>query len=719
MKNGELKVSLQVKYNNIVLDISTDLDSEMERTSPLFLLDDFLAEYSTPLTIKYSDKNARALGFLFFELTTKVKTTLDVEVFTDGTFRGRGTLVVESAGMNRDFQQKSTLTGYLVTGITNFFTLIKDKKLSQLTLGGPRTFAWTSDDPEDGSDGWWQHVLATADFNDDYVFPPFINEFYTDDDPEFFGNGSGYINKWTGTVPDVRFACSPWTKISYLLNQIFAEHNWMLDTSELDGSDWDKFILWSNRNISTNGYGFDEDEDIVRTHLTSFVVNLPDHMPTDVLCSNFIFELCKRFFWYPLCDGSTRTCKIIPLNNLRTASVKDWTKYAGAASTSDFTVAEKIYAFKNEFVGEDGKPNEPDLTQFNNEYNRYTSINGAPDPSLFTPVLIFAWLQNKFYNNAYVDNAYAWADYGDNIFGENPDNATDTFNTQVAPVPMQLGLFDNGFHGFVPVFNQAPFTKFGMRTALYHGLSKEVDNSYAPVSPRYPFAGSIASSTGGSAELAFSDIWKHPAPDTSDDGIYETWAKDFLQMISPAELIERRFYLPLYELARFKWSDVIAISNIPYFIKSYVEPLSIVAPDKFFIQAKLQRIKLFAKALPAEADDSVRFGTEIVLGTTGTTYSSNQPVLGPAGATVTIKVTTYSNSDPGVMRFYVNTVERFLDDEFDITLDGSGHAEFSVLLSGAHNVDHTNALDVILTIEATDTGTLGSPLTHGYDLIIL
>jgi hypothetical protein len=51
-------------------------------------------------------------------------------------------------------------------------------------------------------------------------------------------------------------------------------------------------------------------------------------------------------------------------------------------------------------------------------------------------------------------------------------------------------------------------------------------------------------------------------------------------------------------------------------------------------------------------------------------------------------------------------------------LDGFGVGQFSVLLSGAHNEAHTNALDVILTIESTDIGTLGSPLTHGYDKII-
>jgi hypothetical protein len=708
---------LQLKYNNTVLDISTDQDSEIERTSPLFLLDDFLAEFSTPFNIKYTEKNAKLLGFLFFEITTKVKTSFDVEVFTDGTFRGRGTLVVESAGMNRDFQNKSSLTGYLLTGITSFFTLIKDKKLSQLTLGGARNFSWTSDDPEDGSDGFWQHVMATNDFTYDYCFPPFVNQYYTDDDPEFF-DATSYINKWTGSTPDVRFAVSPWTKISYVLNQIFAEHNWTLDTSALDGTDWDKLIMWSNRLIHTNGYGYDIDDNIVRTHLTSFVVNLPDHMPTDVLCSNFIFELCKRFFWYPLCNSSTRICKLISLKSLRDAPVKDWTKYAAAASTSDFTVTEKIYAFKNDFVGEDQYPNEPDLKQFNNEYNIFNSVNAVPDPSLFTSILIYAWLQNKFYTNAYVDNAFAWADFGDNIFGESPDLATDTFETQVAGVPMFYARFGDGFRGFVPIFSQAPFTKFGIRTALYHGMSKEVDESGAPIGHYYPFAGSIATSTAGAPELLWSDIWKHPAPDTSDDGIYNYWAKDYLQMISPAELIERRFYLPLYELARFKWNDVIVIHNIAYFIKSYLEPLAVGDSTKFFIQAKLQKIKLFAKALAAEADDSVRFGAETVTSATTNTIGSNQLVLGPAGATVHIKVTTYSNSDPGVMRFYINTVERFLNDEFDIVLDGFGVGQFSVLLSGAHNEAHTNALDVILTIESTDIGTLGSPLTHGYDKII-
>src|SRR4051794_20190668 len=158
----------QIKYQNEFLDIAPDQTPEISRNSPLFIMDDLAKEVSTPITFAYSDKNSRLLGHYFFDLTVKTRKRIDVELYDGGSFKTNCTLVLESAGMNRAHESKSSASGYLLINISDFFARIKDKKLSQLFLGGQRTFYFTSFHPADGSDGYWQHLQGTWAFNDDY-----------------------------------------------------------------------------------------------------------------------------------------------------------------------------------------------------------------------------------------------------------------------------------------------------------------------------------------------------------------------------------------------------------------------------------------------------------------------------------------------------------------------------------------------------------------------
>ena len=57
---------LQLKYNGGFLDLGGNQKLEFERENPMFILDDFYKEYSTPITIKYSENNVALLGGLFF-----------------------------------------------------------------------------------------------------------------------------------------------------------------------------------------------------------------------------------------------------------------------------------------------------------------------------------------------------------------------------------------------------------------------------------------------------------------------------------------------------------------------------------------------------------------------------------------------------------------------------------------------------------------------------
>src|SRR5437764_32194 len=81
--------------------------------------------------------------------------------------------------MNYNNIERTTLNGYVLFGISHFFQVIKDKKLRELSLGGIRRFNYTSSNPGDGTNGYWQHFHQTwSDATIPYVFQPVRNDIY-------------------------------------------------------------------------------------------------------------------------------------------------------------------------------------------------------------------------------------------------------------------------------------------------------------------------------------------------------------------------------------------------------------------------------------------------------------------------------------------------------------------------------------------------------------
>jgi hypothetical protein len=581
---------LQIKYNNEFLDLARDQSSEMEKNSPLFLgLDTLLAEYSTPIAIKYTDKNARLLGFLFFDLTIKTKSTFAVEIYSGITFITQSSLIIESAGMNKRFASKSSIAGYLLTGISNFFTYIKDKKLTDLTLGGTRTFAYTTSDPTDASDGYWQHFQDTWNFLDDYVMLPTKNQAFTEDDPQFSFT-PGWMNKLDiDSNLDTRQPVFPFPKLSYVLNEIMEEAGWHLDTTGLNDTEWEKLLLYSEYLVSTGLYTDDGAGHISRTDFAHVNIELSKAMAENVTCSRFIFEICKRYFWFPITDSASRTVKLIALKETRNGVAKDWTKFADAIGNSDFSATKRIFAFKNDFEGEDQYPSSMDLKPWGNVgyATSHLDLPALTGGGEYDNQLFYVFLENKYYSVDWDGTSRSWVPAGDNIYDFEPDNATDTFETAVTTLPIQRVQFENGHYGYVHLVNQELRTVWGIRTILYHGMAQQFNESGEALGVFYPYGSCINTPAARTPQLTWSNVWKH-TDFINEYGIVDYWANPWLKMIISGEVVKRNFYVPLYELIKFQWNDIILVHSIPFLIKSYLESLD----KQGFIQATMQRIIL-------------------------------------------------------------------------------------------------------------------------------
>jgi hypothetical protein len=709
-------MSFKIKYQNEFLDIAPGQAPEIERRSPLFLLDDILAEYTTPFTLAYSDKNSRLIGYYFFDGIVKTQKKIDVEVYDNGTFRYAATMVIESAGMNFLHAGAGTASGYLLLGISDFFSTIKDKKLSELVLGGDRIFSFTTTDPLDASDGYWQHFQNTYNGTFDYVMLPCKNLGYTDDDIEF-SSANEWMNKYDGTKIAINQPVVPWPKLQYVLTQLFAENGWTLDTSGLNDTEWQKLLMYSNHTISTTLFSW-SGSSIATTNINEITINLAQAMPPGVKIRDYLLAICKRYLWAPVFDIGTHTCRLIALKEIINRKPKDWTKFASPISASDFSLIQKIFAFKNNINGEDQYPQGIDLTQWGTPGFVFSEKN-LPDPNAanYDNSIYYTFLENKYWQvfNDNTGTTKNWIEYGDNIYNDDTNNATDTFETDCSTVPVKRVQMENGHYGLFPIVNQAKRTNWGIRTVIYHGMTQQVDEDNSPLGTFYPYGSSINIPPGSTPILAWSNVYIHNNF-INDYGIVEYWAKKWLQIISTTEEITQRIYLPLHELIKFRWDSIYLIRNIPYLVKSFVEPVNYTG----YIECKLQKVKLVSNPVDTsggggDTSTDAHFTDQHVLFEDSFNYVALQYLKGEPGATITITVHVISQTSPDFV-FQLNSIQYFDAQTFNITLDGTGNGSFNVKIFGS--TTHPSIMVVQLEITATSIGVIGTPATVQHDKVI-
>jgi hypothetical protein len=101
------------------------------------------------------------------------------------------------------------------------------------------------------------------------------------------------------------------------------------------------------------------------------------------------------------------------------------------------------------------------------------------------------------------------------------------------------------------------------------------------------------------------------------------------------------------------------------------------------------------------------FGSDTSITSSATFKQATKNITGTAGAVVTIKVTNYvvTNTDG---KAFVNTIQKFLNDSFTVTLDGSGNGSFVAKVQGDSSQTGT-IVTIQFTINGVTSGYIGSP----------
>lgn len=585
------------------LDLSPGTAAQIERQSPFFNSNDLAAEYSLPLTFPYTPKNARLLGLPNHYYTRRIKTKLSGwRMYDNNNFSYTGELLIEAADLNVNDVTKSKITGYFLTGVSSFFTAIKNKKLKELYLGGIRNFAWTNNDPNSSLKGFWQHVHDSLVGNMEYSFAPIRNEKWAgsseDDTPDWMNKldnlgNIDYNSNYNTLAPQV--------SLKYLLEQIFSEHGWDFDYSGMNDEQWKTLFMPSFYAVSWQKIvQIANDPFFMYAPLSNIKMNLQQHVPPEMNITDLIIDLRNRYNWGFDFDSTRKICYLFPLKNLANGKRKDWTDYMDPSLHSDFSEDEKIYAFRNDIDNKDGLSSSPDLTNIQqlDPVMEFSEMPAA-DESNFNYV-IYVWKLNQYYQCHYDEDnrVYNWDIYANGIYNYEPDGNNEEMATAASTMPVYRTLYrSNGvtdFYGLFPLCEQegnwegkkGDFIPWGLRLLFNRGKVWEANPEGNKGQIQYPYLTSICfTPTQEEPDLIWSNVYKHEFGDV-DKGIINYWWKETLKYLAQSEIHTGVLNLPRQELVNFSWSDVILLRNVPFIMQKVTD----VIPFTGRVNVELRRI---------------------------------------------------------------------------------------------------------------------------------
>jgi len=622
----------QIKYNGGFLDLGADQKLEFERENPMFILEDYYKEYSTPIVIKFSENNVALLGGIFFDTFTHQQIKVDVEIWDKGTFDSNVTLVVDKANTNSRNAGKGDVNGYLLDGISRLFLKTKFTYLASLNFGGVRTIT-----------DFYTHFTNTWDNTYDYIVAPVRNDALNGT----VGNSTGWMNDFWNGYEDVtnvesyeqKYACI-FPRLKFVFIQIFKEHGFSLDTSEIDGSGWENLFMLSLKKNYLMKYWIDPDTTDGGGNsfvdLTSIDIDISTLISPEITCAYFIQQLCYKYAWTLLKNGNN-SFKIIALKDVKNFDKLDITPYISDSALADFSQPANIFSFENVFPSDDAlasaadasgyiieppvidRTDLPDLSSLYPTYPDETPTNGAYANKSYDKSLVYVYNDNKFYKvglsvSTVTDknNLREWQPFLDNIYNYKPNEATVNIKSDVTTLPVYWtqhrkdSITGQLFYGYFPAMKQPESTSWGIRTLLYLGLVNEkyYETGSGPYteamqdsttdytltltegSVQYPLLSSVRNN-GATDILPFSNVFTHPKNGT-DYGIIAYWFQKWIDATCLTNIYEENIYLPKQTVKSLTYDTLLTIKNIPYLLLSYTEPI----PYKGFILAKLRRIAM-------------------------------------------------------------------------------------------------------------------------------
>lgn len=530
---------------------------QRERSSPFFISksssgkDGIPGEISYPFKLPPSDKNYRLLAWPHILPNIKTKSRPGI-LENDGLQLSAGSLIIDVIETNLQLNNKGYIDAHFLSNSSEFYLRIKDKKLKDLTLGGPRNFVWSGYNRN--AVGFWKHIHDTWNYinsdNGDYVFFPIANTGY-------LGGTRGFQNEIRWNAAEGRIEMNPYfivtsltpaIYVKYILMKIFEENGYTLIGDLLQDYDFKKLTMQSFYGVYWSEVRFNEAVDppvLIPTPRNNITIKLNEHMPPEMTVAEFLVEMQKFLPIGFQVNDNNRTCEIVWLNKLATEGpYKDRTK--------QLVPRHRITLGEDEGV------------------KKVFGLKRVQDPedSFFTDVPIHGYVDtvNKDYDPG---NANEWIESNINSF---PMYFTPYLQYQEYGGPVRRPPAAN-----IPqcAIEGSWFGKDGdvidwrLHFLFYRGVRNMAnDGTVIPLGTNDVRVDASAldhsfAHTDGNWSLYF------------DQGIYglNNFWNSWLKILGNNETLVGTMNMPLHEYLQLKWTDVLLINNTPYILQKIKELL--------------------------------------------------------------------------------------------------------------------------------------------------
>lgn len=539
-----------------------------ERNNPFFLTDidgtsAIPGDYSFPFNLPLTDKNARLLNYPNM-LQADLTFSQDVELVDETGVALPAKLNLAAANLHLNIAKASQQSCYLLMNSSAFFMLIKDKKMSELSLGGTRTFSWTGFST---TTGFWGHVHSTWNYADctsgDYVFYPVMNEGYL--------GYSTFMNRPyldSGVLkmhPENVTSLCPHVYVVYIIKQIFAEHGYTVSGAILSDPDFMKLTLlslmgvyWSDMTVAQRA----GEDYLPADPLSTIEIKLGEHMPPTKTIGEFLVSLCNLLPLGFSINDRSKHCEIVTYKAAVQSPDRKEMKRVAASLTRNIAedTGAKIFGIKREFTN-DALPN---LSR-----NLYGGRGGRFDTTDYLPTGATDFITNDMTplaSRPYRNNSWLQTETG-------------AYHPEPYYVPeMEV---EGNWH------NKEEVSEWGFRVMFYRGKDFPLNEANTLLAPyathqpdrwRYGMGGfGLGYTLIGNWALTFDKVGY---------GTIDYWWKDYLNLLGKNDIVNARWFVDFHEYADLPWSAILQLQNVNFFLRKVTELL----PYPGYVDVELQRV---------------------------------------------------------------------------------------------------------------------------------
>ncbi|MDH7463964.1 hypothetical protein QEG73_21865 [Chitinophagaceae bacterium 26-R-25] len=591
-----------IRKNNEYFDLSPGTQLQRERNSPFFIVQDssgndgIPGEISYPIELPLSDKNLRLTGYPDQLPAIKVA-QYDVVLETDNVALSAAKLNIKSIDGHLSYNNNGTIDAELYSNASEFYKRIKDKKLGDLTFGGPRIFPWAGYDSS--APGFWKHANDTWNYNNcdngDYVFAPVMNDGWLAGNIHinwpFFTGGRYQLSQYNAC-----YSLVPHPYIVPTIKAIFEEHGYTVTGSILNDPDLKQAYLVSCMACYwADGVIDDSDDESIIVHATplhQITINVAEHLPRMTI-AEFLVELQKGLPIGFEIDDLKRTCEVTLMTDKINKPSKSKNSFVNPKFKLTFKGTDlKPIAFKRNTGNDSYSLSNLDKKTYNykGEKNEYTHL-----PIADSTMANDAWLityENKFYICRQDPDTgdFKWLrdEVISNILDYNTDDETaEVIETAVTPLEMWWGFVGTDDEPpavklfWAPICNQegnwkgkqGDIVEWGPRIMFYRGIVdpilKQPASSNNHMKAYFPWDNTnseygLKFETAGNWSLSYK---------ISSIGMIDVLFKNWIKVLQQNEIISGILNLNIVDYLQLRWQDVLLINNTPFLLKKITELL--------------------------------------------------------------------------------------------------------------------------------------------------